>query len=873
MSASWLKTKKTHKRKIAKICLIALLVLLLGILLCIIVLAAVGNAGEAQPSGGNCYNGKDPVNFFHDTCYGGISWRFYTVDGDYYDKGKDKYKWDGSQYKAGSTTVSGCNGTDGYWLLAYERYVPVAGSRPYVGSYKNRQYGAAQLKMSAHWSGGYARDASIQGSGFPKLPGKVYTSASDFKRSGMYDAAIGSWDMVADLFDNVPGKYRNYLEWDKNSNLSWFCYKSTWDGGSDDDDDDDDDDEPVITYSDKKYSGNGSVDFEVVGESSARQELYEAEEQIVEVRFTHSLSQSNEFKKDIASEHYEVTTNSVNPAKPYKASENDVKLPSGSQQNFPKVVKVDPLLRIDDGDKKNLLKITQQLTFKSKTWSIDYTYPCTDTYKYVDGRNQGVVKTSCDELQKKFSGPTGSNDTGTADSVYSYVHRPWNFKIAKIESQNAGGIVYSGSTISANDLKFDISVEKNNNSYLITDIPQAKFSLTATLKDENGNHNLGLINIPDQYKITPNERAISDNGNYNYHVNLQNYKATFTVNNATINVPDTKAGNRLCFQLTANRNNSGNGYASNFNGSTTSSEVCYTIAKHPTFQVWGGNFYTAGKVDAYDFAATKNNVDGDNSRPYSFASANDNDNDNDNAISFNPWVELAVVAGNGNAKGLSSGAATAYTWNNGFTQSGNSFCDNHSPLSIAGNCNDDTLGASGATVGGNIKTTLYNRYIADKANVENTTTINGATFNATKIIYSKDNTVTINGNIQASNQAYTSLSEIPVYIIYAKNIDIACSVGQIDAILIADGGAIDTCYGDDDKNSSARSNQLTINGLVIADKLILGRTYGAAYGQNSNIPAEIFNLSPMFYLWSGNETMGEGAKNYIVYTRELAPRY
>ncbi|MBR3115702.1 hypothetical protein IKF30_00515, partial [Candidatus Saccharibacteria bacterium] len=66
-------------------------------------------------------------------------------------------------------------------------------------------------------------------------------------------------------------------------------------------------------------------------------------------------------------------------------------------------------------------------------------------------------------------------------------------------------------------------------------------------------------------------------------------------------------------------------------------------------------------------------------------------------------------------------------------------------------------------------------------------------------------------------------------------------------------------------------------GAVIANKLILNRTYGAASGENSNIPAEIIDFDPSLYLWGGSSAGSEDEEDNVeiqsVYVRELAPRY
>lgn len=121
------------------------------------------------------------------------------------------------------------------------------------------------------------------------------------------------------------------------------------------------------------------------------------------------------------------------------------------------------------------------------------------------------------------------------------------------------------------------------------------------------------------------------------------------------------------------------------------------------------------------------------------------------------------------------------------------------------------------------------------------------------------------------------LEDLPKVVIYAKNIYISCSVTRIDAVLIAE-GEVNTCSnGEGDSpviNDAARSNQLKINGAVIAGKLIANRTYGAATGNYSMVPAEIINFDPTLYLWGKSVSENEANMSLLTtYLHELSPRY
>ena len=158
-----------------------------------------------------------------------------------------------------------------------------------------------------------------------------------------------------------------------------------------------------------------------------------------------------------------------------------------------------------------------------------------------------------------------------------------------------------------------------------------------------------------------------------------------------------------------------------------------------------------------------------------------------------------------------------------------------------------------------------------------------------RVIHGKN--INIRGNITYNDsKTYKDLKEIPKIIIYAEeSINIDCSVWRIDALLIADKRVI-TCsngYENLSDNSAItnkinseisrpeNSNQLIVNGAIITEKLYANRTYGAATGANSIIPAELINFDPTLYDFgkdsndNDDDSYGNLEVNYI---RELSPR-
>jgi hypothetical protein len=306
---------------------------------------------------------------------------------------------------------------------------------------------------------------------------------------------------------------------------------------------------------------------------------------------------------------------------------------------------------------------------------------------------------------------------------------------------------------------------------------------------------------------------------------------------------------------------------------------------------------------------------------------------------FGSWNELGVIA-NGEITGFASGASLGYlnngngiTWPNPSDDNGinkpegaerpggyynsssnstNVFCA-LSPLTIANQgCNSNKAGnvsTNTATKGisrdrdavKNLATALgiaqdpiqisgtINEIDNSKTNnyyeANGSLTIGGVNVpNRTILIHGKQD-ITISNDIRyADSGGYTNLLQTPKLIIYSDaEIIINCNVKRIDAVLMAK--TVSTCPSTN-YSSEDNSNQLFIYGAVIANKLIANRTYGAATGNNSIVPAEIIDFDPTLYLWSGahngtdapegqedNNDKDKSLDVDIVYTRELVPRY
>ena len=158
-----------------------------------------------------------------------------------------------------------------------------------------------------------------------------------------------------------------------------------------------------------------------------------------------------------------------------------------------------------------------------------------------------------------------------------------------------------------------------------------------------------------------------------------------------------------------------------------------------------------------------------------------------------------------------------------------------------------------------------------------------------------DGTLTIDRNINIAHETYNAVDDFPQVLIFAKKINITSNVTNIDAWLILDedygDNQIDTCSDNHYPNALSCNETLTITGPVFARKLILNRTAGSHtgggragthplqtgptgtyYAEGSIHPAEAFTLRADAYFWAYRQSLS-GGQAYMVYSREIAPRY
>jgi hypothetical protein len=184
------------------------------------------------------------------------------------------------------------------------------------------------------------------------------------------------------------------------------------------------------------------------------------------------------------------------------------------------------------------------------------------------------------------------------------------------------------------------------------------------------------------------------------------------------------------------------------------------------------------------------------------------------------------------------------------------------------------------TISGNVSLSGYSErmnYLKSNGNL----TINASTIGRGRtVVVESTGTVTIAGNITLDDGPYTDISQIPQVLIFAPNINIEASVTRIDAWLLAGlntgSGTVNTCASVtsvSQLDGNTCTNQLRVNGPVMASRVLLHRTHGAGMGMpDSARPAEVFLLSPATYLWTHHQS--EVLRQaFLTYAREVAPRF
>lgn len=325
-----------------------------------------------------------------------------------------------------------------------------------------------------------------------------------------------------------------------------------------------------------------------------------------------------------------------------------------------------------------------------------------------------------------------------------------------------------------------------------------------------------------------------------------------------VEVGDLPVGTRICFALSVQpRSSSSSQWAH-------SVPVCTVVGKKPKVQVWGNDLAVRGRVETSTTIKS--------------------------GQTFGSWVEYGVFA-TGPVNRFASGAGlngqtnnnqsawSKFTFANVNASGGAAFGSftspaNFRPMSNAATFfdslpNRSPVGGSSVDVGSLTFATGSPTQVRTAGDL---TITGGGIGRGQSVVIVATGTVTITGNITYTEDTLNRINDIPQVVIVADAINIQDNVSRIDAWLVSE-NTINTCANFSGNLTSEKCNtKLEVNGPVVTDRLLLNRTAGSGSGDESDDPAEQFNLRPDAFLWARLQASGNN-KAQTVYTVELPPRF
>jgi len=505
---------------------------------------------------------------------------------------------------------------------------------------------------------------------------------------------------------------------------------------------------------------------------------------------------------------------------------------------------------------------------RAAIFDINYKYSYRDSTVYY---SDGDTKTLITGTAPTSTSNDGSVSTGTTGPCYDYT--------LTTSSSNVGGNYESGSSITLNNsINSSSWTAKNNSAYY------EKYKTWTKSKNIKWYLTKFVINpgVALPAAKAGGESSTAPCAYYGFKVCTTESQGT-TVNPAgtgnvtyDFNIPDLKAGTKICFAFSVFTNQSDPSndtssldktpyYHSSFNPTAN----CLLIVKKPKVQVWSGDLSVGKSLSSKQEQA-------------SIASSSQSVK---SGLRYGSWVEYAIYATSG-VTGIASGSGLS-----------DGRASNDCSINLLTYTNADAANSCTGNLGGSYKyssnmknyTSYFSATTALPSTNLNEIKTSGVYSSADKILSLASNAaidksiiinapntdVVINNNISIATGNYTSLSQLPQVVIIAKSIKIAESVSNIDAWLLAPSGSIDTCTINGARPTALTVNscsiQLTVNGPVVANKLYLYRTAGSDPKDESGIPAEIFNLRADAYLWMYNRSAGDNRWR-STYVTELPPR-
>ena len=260
---------------------------------------------------------------------------------------------------------------------------------------------------------------------------------------------------------------------------------------------------------------------------------------------------------------------------------------------------------------------------------------------------------------------------------------------------------------------------------------------------------------------------------------------------------------------------------------------------------------------------------------------------------YGSWGEYGIIA-NGRADSASgAGLSSSFNGRSGVTPRDYNkltfanipkYGNFSSTSSVPDNFTLPSVGGARGNISGNVD---VNSLASGEYNAGNVTLTGSKLSVGKSIVIKSSGVVRISGDLLYTDT--NDVRQLPQLIIYAKNIIIEPSVGEVNAWLITQkDGYVSTCgvvisardWLNGVSESSCGKQQLKINGPIKTGRLFLRRTYGGKHASSAKndpnmhpgTPAEIINLRADTYIWAYNNYQNTGAIS-TMNVRELPPRY
>ena len=259
---------------------------------------------------------------------------------------------------------------------------------------------------------------------------------------------------------------------------------------------------------------------------------------------------------------------------------------------------------------------------------------------------------------------------------------------------------------------------------------------------------------------------------------------------------------------------------------------------------------------------------------------------------YGSWGEYGIIA-NGKADSASgAGLSSSFNGRSGVTPRDYNkltfanipkFGNFSSTSSVSDNFTLPSVGGTRGSISGNVD---VNSLASGEYNAGNVTLTGSKLSVGKSIVIKSSGVVRISGDLLYTDT--NDVRQLPQLIIYAKNIIIEPSVGEVNAWLITQkDGYVSTCgvvisAGGwlSGVSESSCGKQLKVNGPIKTGHLFLRRTYGGKHASSAKndpnmhpgTPAEIINLRADTYIWAYNNYRNTGAIS-TMNVRELPPRY